>query len=142
MTRYAEAFPDISWRASEEGTIELAGVQSFAVEETGRLVVELDRAGDFARDPVLRLRVPVVVESDGALAVGGLERLSLRGDTIVLRFEDSRGDSGAIAATQCTMRKPIPCGNPYCGGIGCDSTDACSWKIDDVDLICDCVPAR
>ena len=145
VEEYLEAVRQIRWRVNGEGRLEVAGVLRFELDDNGKAFVEVRQGGSFDSDPVVGLKLPLVVEPGGQLSLVGIERIGVRSDRIVIVVDTTALASEAAAgaavklAEDCHMRKPIDCKFPYCSG-SCILGYVCAWKVVGQDLICKCVP--
>ena len=146
----AERIPDtvwsvsaLSWSIGADGTVQLAGLTRFEVDQRGRAIIEARPNGDFRVDPSLTIRLPVVEGHNGELGVIGLESATVRGENVVLIIDLTAEQPGSVTAdgtdaAGCSMFKPINCDPMYCSG-PCSFGLTCTWKVVGEDLTCGCV---
>ncbi len=131
------ALGDVAMSISADGMLELAGVIGFALDDHGVATVELKRNGDFASDPVLVLRVPIVENGEGKLVAGGILEIAPGPGTVTLTIDHHAADAPRQdVGDTCRTYVPLPPDppNPYCSG-GCSlPSDTCGWVIVDDEL--------
>jgi len=80
--------------------MEIAGVVRFEEAAAGSMIVEVREFGDFARDQVLSITVPVEFTVDGELVTTAIRSVANKGQNIVLSVQS--GAVGGIAVVgQC-----------------------------------------